>query len=74
MFAIYYYGQYSDCVSYVLNEKENTTLRYFIFWEKVLDKNFLQKQTSSKKFVETPPIYLFLCLSYVPFCVLSLIH
>ena len=57
-----------------LNKSENATLQYFIFCEKVLDEKYLLKinnafQTSSKRFVEIPPICLFWCLSYVPYCV-----
>ena len=57
----------------ILNKSENATLQYFIFCEKVLDEKYLLKlnnvfQTSSKLFAETPPICLFLCLIYVPFC------
>ena len=58
----------------ILNKSENATLQYFIFCEKVLDESYLLRinnvfQTSSKGFVETPPICLFRCLSYVPYCV-----
>ena len=47
----------------VLNKSENATLQLSIFYEKVLDKKYLLKlnnvaQTSSKGFVETPPLYL----------------
>ena len=66
-------------VNNILNKSENVTLQYFIFCEKVLDKKFLLKlydvsQTSSKRFVEPSSICIFLCLRYVPFCVLSFIH
>ena len=45
------------------NKSENATLQLSIFQEKVLDKKYLLKlnnvaQTSSKRFVETPPICL----------------
>ena len=48
----------------ILNNSENATLQYFIFCEKVLDERYLLRinnvfQTSSKRFVETPPICLF---------------
>ena len=48
----------------LLNKSENATLQYFIFCEKVLEEKYLLKinnvfQTSSKRFVETPPICLF---------------
>ena len=47
----------------ILNKSENATLQLSIFNEKVLDKKYLLKlnnvaQTSSKRFVETPPICL----------------
>ena len=47
----------------ILNKSENATPQLSIFYEKVLDKKYLQKlnfvaQTSSKQFVETPPICL----------------
>ena len=47
----------------ILNKSENATLQLSIFYEKVLDKKYLLKlnnvaQTSSKRFVETPPICL----------------
>ena len=63
-----------DTVYDILNKRENATLQYFIFCEKVLDEKYLLKnnnvfQTSSKRFVETPSICLFWCLSYVPYCV-----
>ena len=62
-----------DILHAILNKSENGTLQYFIFCEKVLDEKYLLKlnnvfQTSSKIFTETPPICLFLCLIYVPFC------
>ena len=48
----------------ILNKSENATLQYFIFSEKVLAEKYLLKlnvlKTSSKQFVETPPI----CLSF----------
>ena len=47
----------------ILNKSENATMQYFIFSEKVLDEKYLLKlnffKTSSKRFVETPPICLF---------------
>ena len=48
---------------YILNKSENATLQSSIFCLKVLDKDYLLKlnnvsQTSSKRFVETPPICL----------------
>ena len=49
----------------ILNKSENATLQYYIlFCENVLDKKYLLKlnnvsHTSSKRFVETPPIRLF---------------
>ena len=47
----------------ILTKNENATLQLSIFYDKVLDKNYLLKlnnvaQTSSKRFVETPPIGL----------------
>ena len=53
-----------DTLYAILNESENATLQYLIFCEKVLDEKYLLKinnvfQTSSKRFVETPPICLF---------------
>ena len=58
----------------ILNKSESATLQYFIFCEKILDEKYLLKmtnvfQTSSKRFVETPPICLFWCLSYTPYCI-----
>ena len=46
---------------YILNKSENATLQLSIFCEKVLDTKYLLKlnnvsQTSSQRFVETPPI------------------
>ena len=51
------------CKIYILNKSENATLQLSIFCEKVFDKMYLLKlnngsQTSSKRFVETPPICL----------------
>ena len=45
----------------ILIKRENATPQYFIFCEKVLDEKHLimLNQTSSKRFVETPPICLF---------------
>ena len=62
----------------ILNKSENTTLQLSIFYEKVRDKKYLLKlnnvaQTSSKRFVETPPICLVWCMSYAPLSVLSFI-
>ena len=47
----------------ILNKSENATLQLSIFYETVWDKNYLLTlnnvaQTSSKRFVETPPICL----------------
>ena len=47
----------------ILNKSENATPQLSLFYEKVFDKKYLQKlnnvaQTSSKRFVETPPICL----------------
>ena len=60
--------------NYILNKSENATLQLSIFYEKVLDKKYLLKlnnvaQTSRKRFVETPPICLVLCMSYAPLSV-----
>ena len=68
-----------DTLYAILNKSENATVQYFIFCEKVLDEKYLLKinnvfQTSSKRFVETPPMCLFWCLSYVPYCVWSFIQ
>ena len=48
---------------HILNKSENATLQLSMFYEKVLCKKYLLKlnnvaQTSSKRFVETPPICL----------------
>ena len=56
---------------YILNKSENATLQLSIFCAKVLDKKYLLKlnnvsQTSSKRFVETPPMFLVRCRSYAP--------
>ena len=53
-----------DTLYAILNKSENATLQYFIFCETVLEEKYLLKlhnvfQTSSKRFVETPPICLF---------------
>ena len=77
LFAILLYAAVlymCDTLYAILHKSENATLQYFIFCEKVLDEKYLLKinnvlQTSSKRFVETPPIFLFWCLSYVPYCV-----
>ena len=58
----------------ILNKSENATLQLSIFYEKVLDKKYLLKlnnvsETSSKRFVKTPPMYLVWCLSYAPLSV-----
>ena len=58
----------------ILNKSENATLQLSIFYEKVSDKMYLLKlnniaQTSSKRFVETPPICLVWCMSYAPLSV-----
>ena len=47
----------------ILNNSENATLHYFIFCKKALDEKYLLKlndvfKTSSKLFVEAPPICL----------------
>ena len=52
-----------DTLYAILNKSENATLQYLHFFEKVLDEKYLLKlnnifQTSSKRLVETPPIYL----------------
>ena len=52
----------------ILNNSENAILQYFIFCKNALDKKYLLKlnnvfKTSSKRFVEAPPICLVLCLS-----------
>ena len=61
-----------DTLYDILNKSENASLQYSIFCEKVLDRTYLLKlnnvfQTSSKRFVEFPPICLFWCLSYIHF-------
>ena len=53
-----------DTLYAILNKSENAILQNFKFCEKVLDEKYLLKinnvfQTSSKRFVETPPICLF---------------
>ena len=52
-----------DTLYAILIKRENATLQYFIFSEKVLDEKYLLKlnlfKTSSLLFVETPPICLF---------------
>ena len=45
----------------ILNNSENATLQYFTFCKKALDEKYLLKlnsffKTSSKGFVEAPPI------------------
>ena len=52
-------GQYLN----ILNKSEDATLQLSIFCEKVLDKKYLLKlnnvsQTSSNRFIKTPPICL----------------
>ena len=61
-------------LKHILIKSENATLQLSIFYEKVLDKKYLLKlnndsQTSSKRFVETPLICLFWCMSYAPLSV-----
>ena len=53
-----------DTLYAILNKSENATLQYSIFCEKELDEKYLLKlnnvfQTSSKRYVETPPICRF---------------
>ena len=55
--VLYMYGT----IYSILNKSENATLQYSIFCDKVLDEKYLLKLnnvylTSSKRFVETPPI------------------
>ena len=50
-----------DTLFAILNNSENASLQYYIFCKKVLDKKYLLKlnnviKTSSKRFVEAPPI------------------
>ena len=52
-----------DTLYAILNNSENATLQYFIFCKKALDEKCLSKlnnvfKTSSKRFVEAPPICL----------------
>ena len=52
-----------DTLYAILNNSENATLQYFIFYKKALDEKYLLKlntviKTSSKRFVEAPPIFL----------------
>ena len=52
-----------DTLYAILNKRENATLQYSIFFEKVLEEKYLLKltsvfQISSKRFVKTPPICL----------------
>ena len=70
------YDIFRNCIYWT--KVKTLRLQYFIFCEKVLDKKYLLKlnnvsQTSSKQFVETPPICLFWCLSYVLLYVLRFI-
>ena len=75
LFAILIYAAVPymyDTLYAILKKSENATLQYSIFCEKVFDEKYLLKlnnvfQTSSKWFVEFPPICLFWSLSYVPF-------
>ena len=51
------------CNQDILNKSENATLQLYIYCEKVLHKKYLLKRnnvshTSSKRFIETPPICL----------------
>ena len=64
----------NETLIYILNKSENATLQLSTFNEQVLGKKYLLKlnnvaQTSSKRFVETPPICLFCCTSYAPLSV-----
>ena len=52
-----------DTLYAILKNSENATLQYFIFCKKALDEKYLLKlnnvfKTSSKRFVEAPPIGL----------------
>ena len=52
-----------DTLYAILDNSENATLQYFIFCKKALDEKYLLKlnnvfKTSSKWFVEAPPICL----------------
>ena len=52
-----------DTLYAILNNSENATLQYFIFYKKALDEKYLLKlnnvfKTSSKRFVEAPPFCL----------------
>ena len=52
-----------DTLNAILNNSENATLQYFIFCKKASDEKNLLKlnnvfKTSSKRFVEAPPICL----------------
>ena len=63
------------CWSYTEQKwKRYTTIIYISRESIVLDKKYLLKlknvaQTSSKRFVETPPICLAWCMSYAPLSV-----
>ena len=65
-------------ISYTeLKWKRYTTIIY-ILWQS-LDKKYLLKlnnvsQTSSKRFVDSPPIFLIWCPSYAPLSVKSFIY
>ena len=53
-----------DTLCAILNNSGNATLQYFIFCKEALDEKYLLKlnnvfKTSSKRFVEAPPICLF---------------
>ena len=57
-----------DTLYAILNNSENATLQYCIFCKKTLDETYLLKlnnvfKTSSKRFVEAPPICHVSCLS-----------
>ena len=66
MFKIYTGDLASEVVkvgNIIVYKSENATLQLSIFCEKILDKKYLLKinnvsQTSSKRFVKTPPICL----------------
>ena len=54
---------YRKVAGYILDKSENATLQLSIFYEKVLAKKNSLKlniiaQTSSKRFIETPPLCL----------------
>ena len=68
--------QYFICTTHFIlyYKSENTTLQYFIFCEKVLDKKYLLKLDIQQAIHRNSTNLSFLCLRYVPFCVLSFIH